>query len=99
MDVGLLNQWVTLSRCPVTTPDSDGFFEDLSPVGVWAAIQPLSPSPNDRTISYLVTMRYHAGITVDTRIVHGSKELFVKGVQHVDVGKAELRLYCEEVQG
>lgn len=109
MRAGPLNKWVTLSRCPVTTPDSDGFFEALDPEGVWAAIEPMAPSANDRTISHIVRMRFHPGVTVDTRIVYATtapnnpaitmtRELFVKGVQNVLERNDEMRLYCEEVQ-
>lgn len=94
---GRLNKWVTLSRAPRMSPDSDGFFEALSPPGAWAAIQPLQPSADGRTVSALVTIRYHPDVTMDTRILYGTRELFVKGFQHVDEDGVEMRLLCEEV--
>lgn len=103
MRPGRLNKWVTLSRSPQTTPDSDGFFEDLDPAGVWASIQPLQPQGDGRSIFHYVTMRFHPQVTVDTRILHGTRadgsprELFVRGVQNVDERNVEMRLYCEEV--
>jgi head-tail adaptor len=62
-------------------------------------MQPLEPSMADdtRTTPYRVVGRYHSGITVDTRILYGSRELFVRGVQNVDEANREMTLYCEEV--
>ena len=97
MRPGRMNKRITLSRAPQTTPDSDGFFEDLTPSSWWAQIEPLDPVVSDgtRTSAYRVTMRYHPQVTVDTRILFGTREIFVKGVQNVDEKNAELRLYCE----
>lgn len=97
MRAGRLNRWVTLSRSPQTSGDSDGFFEALDPAGVWAGIEPLSPSADGRTIGHLVTMRFHEQVTMDTRILYGTRELFVKGFQDVNTDGVELRLLCEEV--
>ena len=93
-----MDKWVTLSRHPITQPDSDGFFEDLTPTGVWAQIQPLPPQDDGRVRGHLVTIRYHPQVNVDCRVRHGARDLFVKGVQNVDEQGAELRLYCEEVE-
>jgi head-tail adaptor len=106
---GKLNKWVTLSRSPQTSGDSDGFFEPLDPAGVWAGIEPQSPSGDGRSVFHNVTMRFHAGVTMDTRIVYldanrvttdnptGMRSLFVKGFQNVNEQDTELRLLCEEV--
>src|SRR5262245_12658546 len=98
MQVGRMNRLVSLSRAPQTTPDSDGFFEALNPATMWAAVEPLDPSVSDgtRAQALLVTMRYHAQVTVDTKLVYGSKEYFVKGVQNLGDANRELRLYCEQ---
>jgi head-tail adaptor len=98
MRVGRMNRQVTLSRAPQSTPDSDGFFEALSPETVWCAIEPLDASVSDgtRIQASRVTMRYHDQVTVDTRIVYGTRELFVKGVQNVNDANRELVLFCEE---
>lgn len=99
MRAGHLNKRVSLSRSPQTSPDSDGFFEDLNPREVWAAIEPLSPAAGQsRSIEHVVTMRYHPQVTLDTRIVYGTRELFVRGVQNVNEHNVELRLLCEEIQ-
>lgn len=101
MRPGRSNRYVELSRSPQTTPDSDGFFETLTPARMWAQVEPLDPVVSDgtRITAYRVTMRYHAQVTVDTRLVdlHTGRELFVKGVQNTDDANKELRLYCEEI--
>ena len=96
---GRYSKHVTLSRAPQTQPDSDGFFEALSPADWWCSIRPLTPAISDgtRVISSEVEGRYHSGITVDTRILYGTRELFVKGVQNVDEGNHTMLLFCEEV--
>lgn len=98
MSVNGYRHLVSLSRAPQTSGDSDGFFEDLSPSTVWASIEPVNPASADgtRMQGHYVTMRYHPEVTIDTRIVYGSRELFVRGVQNVDERNRELRLYCEE---
>ena len=98
MRAGFLNKWVTLSRCPQTSPDMTGFFEDLSPPGTWAAIQPGPPGAADtRSVQHLVTIRYHAQVNFDTRILWQGRSLFVRGVQNVNEDNVEMRLLCEEV--
>lgn len=92
-----MNQWVTLSRAPQVSNDSDGYFEDLSPAGAWAAIEPQGSAGDGRTQSHIVTMRYRSDVTIDTRIVHGTRELFVRSVQNVNEGNREIVCVCEEV--
>lgn len=92
-----MNKWVTLTRAPQTSPDTNGFDEALSPAGVYASIQPLAPSGDGRTIEHLVTIRYHSQVTMDTCILFGTRRLFVKGFQNVAEHDAEMRLLCEEV--
>ncbi len=97
MRVGRLNKWVTLSRSPELSGDSDGFFAPLDPEGVWASIEPLSPSENGRSLAHLVTIRFHDQVTMDTRITYGTRQLYVKGFQNVMERDTELRLICEEI--
>jgi head-tail adaptor len=99
MRPGHYNKHVTVWKAPDTTPDSDGFFEALSPKDWWCDIQPHEPfeSDGERMTAHRVSGRYHPQITLDTRILYGSRELFVKGVQNVGDRNRELVLYCEEV--
>jgi|SRR5262245_7852949 len=98
MRVSQLSKLVQLSRSPRFPDDSDGFFEPLSPPAMWARIEPQGPVADGRNVQHLVTMRYHPGVTMDTRIlVDRTRELFVRGVQNVDDANVELRLVCEEI--
>lgn len=91
-----LRQWVTLANSPQVTDDADGMYEPLSPAGVWAGIQPIGPADNGRSVQHLVTMRYHPQVSLETRIVYGTRHLFVRGIQNVDERNVELRLICDE---
>jgi len=103
MNVGMLDKRVALARCPQRTDDADGFWEPLTPEFVAAAIQPLSPAGDGRTTTHQVIMRYHAQVTVDTRMQYVDpkkgyiRELFVRGVQDVNERHETLVLTCEEV--
>lgn len=97
MRVGQHNRSVTLWRTPQASGDADGFFEALSPSSWWAQIQPLTSSDAGRSIFHQVTMRYHSQVTMDTRVLYGARELFVRGVQNMDERNVELRLLCEEI--
>ncbi len=98
MIVGAMNKRVSLWKCPTTTPDDDGFFEELKPPLVWAQIQPFAPGGGeDRTTTHLVTIRYHPQVTVDTRVLYGTRQLFVRGVRNVDEDNVSMELLCEEV--
>lgn len=103
MNVGLLNKRVALANRPQTTDDADGFWEPLSPEFVAAAIRPLPPGENGRTITHEVIIRYHPQVTVDTRMQYTDsrkgyiRELYVHGVQDVDEAHNEMHLLCEEV--
>lgn len=103
MRVSQLNKYVSLSRSPQTSGDSDGFFEDLEPPNAWVRIDPQGPTGEGRTVSHLITMRWHAQVTMDTRIVYVDKaygrdrEFIVRGFQNVSEAGDELRLLCEEV--
>ena len=99
MRPGLLNKQVTLSRSPQESGDDDGFFEPLDPETVWAGIEPFDASVSDstRTHASRVTIRYHPQVTLDTRILYGTRELFVRGVQNIGEKNHEMVLFCEEV--
>lgn len=86
-------------RGPQTPGDSDGFKEPLTPSTWWATFEPLDPIASDgtRIVATRLRGRYHPEITVDSILVYGERELFVKGVQNVDDANRHLVLYCEEV--
>lgn len=100
---GACNKWVTLDRAPVA--NTEDRWTDLSPDGIWAAIEPLPPGGSDtRTITHVVRMRFHPEVTLDTRITYAdgrtslTRLLFVRGVQTVSEQGDEMRLLCEEIQ-
>jgi head-tail adaptor len=88
---------VTLSaRANTVTDDADGPYDDLDPPTEWVAIQPLAPSAEGRVQESYVTLRYRADVTIDTRILFGTRRLFVRGIQHVDERRIEMRLFAQE---
>lgn len=94
MNVGLLRHLVTLDD-----PIEDGTPKVFAPDRVWAAVQPSAPGAFDeQRITHIVNMRYHAQVTLNTRITHRDRYLIVKGMQNVDERNEELVLLCEEVQ-
>lgn len=104
--VGRYNRYVTLSRSPQTTGDSDGFFEDLSPPDWWCLIQPNGAS-SERTTEHAVEGRYRPDITIDTRIVYEdptkptgktTRSLYVRSVVNVNEANQTMRLVAEEVE-
>lgn len=102
---GRMNRFVTLSRSPQQTDDSDGFFETLTPSTAWCAIEPLDATHADssRLLPHRIRMRFHPQVTPDTRLVYADpvlgrdREFFVRGVQNVNDGNHELILFAEEV--
>src|SRR5262245_2521249 len=95
---GRYNKYVTLSQSPQISGDSDGFFEDLSPNWSWCAIQPAGALSDTRSITHNVEMPFHAGVTLDTRLLYSGRALFVRSVINVNEEDTILRLVCEEIQ-
>jgi head-tail adaptor len=103
MRVSRLTKHVSLGRSPQTSGDADGFFEDLDPKYAWCAIDPQGPTGEGRTVTHLITMRFHKQVTMDVRIVYADpvlnrdRHFFVRGFQNVAEKNDEMRLICEEV--
>ncbi len=103
MRAGLCNKWVTLFHDPATEDAAKG--TALDPPAIWAAIEPLPPGGTDtRAQAHTIRMRFHPGVTIDTRIdyvdarVDRTRSFYVRGLQSVNEAGDELRLFCEEVQ-
>lgn len=102
MRAGPCNKWVTLSRAPEANTEAQ--FTDLDPAGCWAAIEPVPPGADGRTITHLVRMRYHPEVTCDTRVLYAdgrlnrTRAIFVRGVQTVNEAGDEMVLLAEEVE-
>lgn len=103
MRISGLNKYVSLSRSPQTSGDSDGFYEALNPPNAWVSIEPQGPTGEGRSVEHLIKMRWHAQVTMDTRLVYAdgalgrSREFFVRGFMNASEANDELRLLCEEI--
>lgn len=120
MDVGALRHLVTLENPGALVPDGRGGYTQawtgLSPSQVYASIMPATARDLERqvassvqaTASHIITIRYHPGVTTQTRITKGprniddtlpagSREFIVTGVQNVEERNIELRIAAEEV--
>jgi hypothetical protein len=104
MTVNQHNRLVSLFRSPQTSGDSNGFFEALTPPTAWCSIQPVFGVSDGRSRESVVEMRFHPQVTIDTKLsfydgaLLRTRELFVRGVQHVDEAHDLIRLACEEIQ-
>lgn len=91
------------------TADTDGGYTEafaaLSPSTWWVEITPATVRSLERFVAHtiqakathVVMGRYRADITTDTRLVFGTRNLYVRGVQNVEERNRELMLACEEV--
>lgn len=105
--IGQLRHRVTVQN-PARTADGGGGYTEswsnASPATVWAKIDPATPSLIERVagntieapITHIVTMRAHSAVTTKTRLVFGSRNLQVRGLQRVDEVSEWLVLSCEE---
>lgn len=105
--IGGLRHQVSLET-PTRVADGQGGFTEsfavTSPSPVWSEIEPATPSKMERlvgnsiqgTITHLITLRYHAGVTTKTRVTFGSRRFYVRGIQNVEERGQWLRLSCEE---
>lgn len=106
--IGELRHRVVVEN-PTRVKDTEGGYTDTwaaaSPSPVWARIAPATARAIERQagakiegpIDSLVTMRYHAGVSTETRLTFGTRKLFVRGVQNVDERDRYLVLACEEL--
>jgi head-tail adaptor len=103
MTVNQHNRLVTLTRSPQTSGDRDGYFEPLTPSTAWCWISPVFGANDGRRGEAVVELRFHRQVTVDTRLsfydsaLGRHRELFVRGVQHIDEAQDLMRLACEEI--
>jgi hypothetical protein len=95
---GTYRHWVTLDD-----PVVDGTPVTVSPARVKCAIRPSTPGAFDEDkVTYIVEMRFHPQVTFNTRLTHIDSrdvehQLFVRGIQNVDMRDRHLVLLCEEV--
>lgn len=96
MKVGALRHSIVLENPGTPTADNDGGFTQtwtaLTPSPVPAAITPASARDLERlaagtvlsTASHVITMRYHSGVTTQTRVTFGTRQFSVVGVINPD---------------
>ena len=101
MRASRLNLWVSLHNKPENNPVTE-MWTALTPFRVPASIEPLPPADDGRTLPHAVTIRFHAQVSVDTRMTYvdpqgRTRYLFVKGIQDIGLQNVELRCICEEV--
>jgi SPP1 family predicted phage head-tail adaptor len=53
---------------------------------------------DEQKTTHIVTIRYHAQVTFNTRITHKGRHLYVRGIQNPDERNIDLVLLCEEVK-
>lgn len=80
-------------------PIVDGTPVVFNPSLWWCAIMPAAPGAYDENkTTHIVEGRYHSQITMNTRITHETRQLFVRGIQDVNERHETLILLCEEVK-
>lgn len=105
---GAFTHRVSLDVSGTPVPDGDGGFTvpwtALTPSPVWAAIAPATVKNLERVAAtvvgiatHLVTIRYHSGVTLSTRVTYGVRVFTVLGIQNQDERNIEQTLLCAEV--
>lgn len=105
--IGAMRHQVAVQN-PTRTADGDGGYTETyaaaSPSPVWASIEPATPSAIERIagntveapITHIVTIRTHSDVTTKTRLVFGTRNLAVRGIQRVNEVTEWMVLSCEE---
>lgn len=108
ISTGLRDKHVTLENPGDPVPDGEGGYTEgwqfLWPPMAWAHIAPASATDLERaasgtvlsTATHLVTMLYHPGVTIETRISYGARKFQVTSVRNPDEANRELIIVAEE---
>ena len=96
LDPGQYRHWVDLDD-----PDPDTA-RTITPSRVKCAIRPQASAGDESQRTYQVLTRFHAGITLNTRLRHtdargATHHLYVRGIENADMLDRDLVLICEEV--
>lgn len=112
---GQRSKYVLLENPGAPIPDPDGGYTEtltaLSPSGSWAAIEPASAGDLERlaagtvitTASHVITLPFHPGVTIETRISYpdprkGRTRMFqVTSLHDPDEANRELVIVAEEI--
>lgn len=107
--IGSHRHLVTLQNPGVTAPDSDGGYTQtlvaLDPAEWHCSILPATARNLERivagtvlaTATHLLTGRYHAGITTQTRVTFNGRSFSVIGVVNLEERNIETVAVCVEV--
>jgi head-tail adaptor len=93
-------------------PDGDGGYtqgwNDLDPPALWVAIEAATTAKLERFVSgaastvttatHLVTGPFHPGVTTQSRVLFGARELHVDAVNNVAERGIEMVLVCTELR-
>lgn len=73
--------------------------QTLTPARVYAAIEPSGPGSLDEDhLTHIVKIDYHPQVDMNTRVrTDDDRNLFVRGIQDIEMRHVELWLLCEEV--
>lgn len=108
ISIGEMRNYISVEN-PTRSVDGDGGYIDswsaTSPSPIWASIEPATARDLERivgntisaTVSHIVKTRFHSGITTNTRLVDGTKILYVRGIQNLKMKDQWIILACEEV--
>jgi len=115
MPAGRRTKYVTLEAPGAPVPDGAGGYTEtwapLDPPATWAALDALSAADMERVTAdtivasgtYAITLPYHPGVTVETRITYvdpdrGPRVFQVLGLRDPDEARRELILVAAEAQ-
>lgn len=102
---------IALDTPGTPVPDNAGGFTltwaALDPSPVWAEIKPATAHDLERlaagtvvsTASHIVTMRYHSGVTTQTRVTFEGRTFSVVGVMNPEERNVETICLCVEIVG
>ena len=103
MGINTHDKLVTLWRAPQTSGDADGYWEALAPNRAWCSITPVLGGGDGRTREHVIEMRYHAQISMDSRLVYADlargrdRHFLVRGYADLNEAGDLMQLTCEEV--
>jgi head-tail adaptor len=100
---------VTLQNPGPAVPDGDGGFTqswtDLTPAAVSAKIAPATAADLERLVSgtvlatatHIVTMPYHPGVVIASRVLFNGRQFSVTGVANPEERNVETIAVCVEI--
>ena len=106
---GRRDKRVHLEQPGADVPDGEGGYIEgyapLDPADVFANISPASASDLERAAvgttiaqaTHVITMLYHPGVSIETRITYNGRKFEVTGVRNPDEANRELIIVAQEL--